>query len=454
MTAPHHLAGEAGAGILREGGNAIEAMIAAAATIAVAYPHLNGIGGDGFWLISRSGEAPVGIQAYGRAAHLADQAFYASHGDTAIPTRGPRVALTVAGAIGGWSEAKLLAQETGGARPVARRLEAAINHAREGAPVTNSQARLTKDRWPDLQGVAGFRENYAAGGPQAEGSILFQKKLAQSFQRISNAGLDDFYRGDLARTIATGLEAADSPLRLDDLEKFQPKRVARATARLRQTPLYNMPPPTQGISSLIILKMFEAHCVHQAETFEHVHGLVEATKRAFLIRNAHVGDPERMGDVWKSWLTDDMIAKEAAAINMAKAAPWPPLAIPGDTIWMVAADRNGNVVSYIQSIFWEFGSGLAVPEPAFGRTKVPASHLSLGQMNWLPVSFPSAPSIRRWHASTMERCSPTGPWAAKVNLRHKQQSSHPMSYSGTTCKQPCPHRDDCLDAHGERVQRT
>ena len=102
--------------------------------------------------------------------------------------------------------------------------------------------------------------------------------------------------------------------------------------------------------------------MHQAEAFEHVHGLVEATKRAFLIRNAHVGDPERMGDVWKRWLTDDMIAKEAAAINMAKAAPWPPLAIPGYTIWMVAADRNGNVVSYIQRIFWEFGSGLAVPE--------------------------------------------------------------------------------------------
>ncbi|MFA9476464.1 MAG: gamma-glutamyltransferase [Filomicrobium sp.] len=268
-----------------------------------------------------------------------------------IPTRGPRVALTVACAIGGWSEAKLLAQEAGGARPVARLLEAAIHHAREGVPVTNSQARLTKDGWPDLQGVAGFRENYAAGGPPAEGSILFQKKLAQSLQRISDAGLDDFYRGDLARTLATGLEAADSPLRLHDLEKFQPKRVAPAKARLRKTPLYNMPPPTQGISSLMILKMFQALGVHQVETFEHVQGLVEATKRAFLIRNAHVVDPERMGDVWKSWLTDDMIAKEAAAINMAKAAPCLPAALPGDTIWMRAADRNGNVVSYIQSIF-------------------------------------------------------------------------------------------------------
>jgi len=123
-----------------------------------------------------------------------------------------------------------------------------------------------------------------------------------------------------------------------------------------------MPPPTQGISSLMILKIFEAMDIQQAEGFEHVHALVEATKRAFLLRNAHVGDPVQMGDQWKSWLSDETIAKEAAVIDMKSAAPWPPSAKPGDTIWMGAADRDGNVVSYIQSIFWEFGSGLVVPQ--------------------------------------------------------------------------------------------
>ena len=362
VTAPHHLAAEAGAGVLREGGNAIEAMIAAAATIAVVYPHMNGIGGDGFWLISRSGEPPVGIQACGPAAGMADQAFYRRHGDASIPTRGPRAALTVAGAIGGWSEAKQLAEEAGGKIPFSRLLEPAIHHAREGVPISRSQSRLTSEKWEELHAVVGFMETYAADGIPAEGTILIQQGLSQSLQRIAEAGPGDFYRGDLARAVAAGLESAGSPLRLDDLEAYQARRVVPAQTRVKSGHLYNMPPPTQGIASLMILKIFEALDVQQADGFEHVHGLVEATKRAFLLRNAHVGDPGRMGDQWKSWLSDEWIAKEAAAINMRYAMPWPPAAKPGDTIWMGAADREGNVVSYIQSIFWEFGSGLVVPQ--------------------------------------------------------------------------------------------
>jgi len=106
VTAPHHLAAEAGARALREGGNAIEAMIAAAATIAVSYPHMNAIGGDGFWLIALPGRPPVAIQGCGPAARLATPQFYAEHGDAAIPARGPRAALTVAGAVAGWAAAR------------------------------------------------------------------------------------------------------------------------------------------------------------------------------------------------------------------------------------------------------------------------------------------------------------------------------------------------------------
>src|SRR5450830_578947 len=98
VTAPHHLAAQAGAAVLREGGNAVEAMVAAAAAIAVVYPHMNGIGGDGFWVISEPGRDPVAVQACGQSAALATKDFYAQHGDAAIPTRGPRAALTVAGA--------------------------------------------------------------------------------------------------------------------------------------------------------------------------------------------------------------------------------------------------------------------------------------------------------------------------------------------------------------------
>ena len=101
VTAPHHLAAQAGLSVLRDGGNAVEAMVAAAAAIAVVYPHMNSIGGDGFWLIAEPGRDPVAVRACGAAAALATPQFYADHGDAAIPTRGSRAALTAAGAVGG-----------------------------------------------------------------------------------------------------------------------------------------------------------------------------------------------------------------------------------------------------------------------------------------------------------------------------------------------------------------
>jgi oxamate amidohydrolase len=361
VTAPHHLAAEAGADVLREGGNAIEAMIAAAAAIAVVYPHMNAIGGDGFWLIARPGEAPRGIQACGPAARLADKAFYAAHGETVIPARGPRAALTVAGAVSGWAVAKSLAEAVGGRLPNARLLAPAIAHGRNGVPITRSQADLTRSKWDELKDVPGFAEVYAGVGLPDEGAVLRQPDLAETLQRLADAGLDDFYRGELARRLAAGLEQAGSPVRLADLEDFSASLVTPATTRLKVGDVYNMPPPTQGVSSLMILSLFEALDVREVDGFDFVHGIVEATKRAFILRNATLGDPGRMGDGWQDWLSDATIARECAAIDPHRAAAWPYPAKPGDTIWMGAADRDGNVVSYIQSVYWEFGSGLVVP---------------------------------------------------------------------------------------------
>lgn len=361
VTAPHHLAAEAGASILREGGNAIEAMIAAAAAIAVVYPHMNSVGGDGFWLVSQAGSPPFGIQACGPAAGLADFDFYSAHGGASIPTRGPRAALTVAGAIGGWAEAKRVAEQTGGVIPMARLLEAAIHHARAGVPITISQERLIREKYSELKGVPGFLDTYASEGLPVEGSILRQPALAQTLEHLSKDGLDDFYRGDIARTLSKGLEDAGSPLRLSDLESYRPRRVAAPRTQLKCGEIFNMPPPTQGIASLLILGIFDQLGITRAEGFEHIHGLIESTKRAFILRNAKVGDPDRMGNSWQAWLLGDAITREVATIDMKKAAPWPHPAAPGDTIWMGAADRHGNVVSYIQSIFWEFGSGLVIP---------------------------------------------------------------------------------------------
>jgi gamma-glutamyltranspeptidase/glutathione hydrolase len=361
VTAPQHLAAEAGARILREGGNAVEAMIAAAAAIAVTYPHMNSLGGDGFWLISLPGRAPIGVRACGPAAGLATLEFYAAYGHEAIPARGPHAALTVAGAIGGWAEALAIAREEGGRLPLGLLLADAIRHARDGIVVSRSQAALTRDKWAELGDVPGFAETYAAKGLPEEGAVLTQPKLADTLARLAEAGLDDFYRGDLARLLAQGLEAAGSPLRLGDLEAYNARRVEPLAVRLKAGEVFNMPPPTQGVSSLMILGIFDRLGVAEAESFAHIHGLIEATKRAFIPRNAHLGDPGRMPPSWHDWLSPAVLDREAAAIGMDRAAPWPHPAAPGDTIWMGAIDAEGRAVSYIQSIYWEYGSGFVTP---------------------------------------------------------------------------------------------
>lgn len=362
VVAPHHLAAEAGAAVLREGGNAVEAMVAAASTIAVVYPHMNGIGGDGFWLIARPGADPVAIRACGAAAGLATPGFYAEQGETAIPARGPRAALTVAGAIGGWAEALKVSAEIGGRLPLGRLLSDAVRHARDGAPITRSQAALTREKWDELSGVFGFAETFAAHGPPEVGAVLRQPALCATLARLGEAGLDDFYRGDVARANADGLEEVGSPLRLSDLEAYRAARVAPAQVSLRTGTVFNHPPPTQGPSTLLILALFERLGVTEADGFDYVHGLVEATKRAFLRRDREVGDPGLVGEAWRDGFADAALAAEIDAIDRARALPWPQPTEPGDTVWLGAADRDGVVVSYIQSVFWEFGSGLVIPE--------------------------------------------------------------------------------------------
>ena len=157
---------------MREGGNAIEAMIAAAAAIAVVYPHMNAIGGDGFWLIAEPGEPPVGIDACGPAAALADLAFYNGHEITdEIPVRGGLAALTVAGTIAGWDAARALAQGAGGRLPLNRLLADAIHHARDGIVVTDSMAALTASKRAELADVYGFAETWVPPKNLAESGL-------------------------------------------------------------------------------------------------------------------------------------------------------------------------------------------------------------------------------------------------------------------------------------------
>ena len=359
--APHHLAAEAGRDVLKEGGNAIEAMVAAAASIAAVYPHMNAIGGDGFWLIHEPGKAPIAIDACGSAAGKATPGFYAGH--DAIPDRGPMAALTMAGTVDGWREALSVAATWGGQRPLTRLLGDAIHQARYGVAVSCSQQALTARHAATLSASPGFSETFLRDGEvPREGERLRQPRLANTLEHLARAGLDDFYRGELAESMASDLEAMGSPLRRADFAAYRAEQVTPLEVGLKDATLYNLPAPTQGVASLMILALFERLGVSEADGFDHLHGLVEATKRAFLLRDRHVTDPGRLAIDLQELLREASLDREASDIDMQRALPWPHEPTPGDTIWMGTVDAQGRAVSFIQSIFWEFGSGVVLPQ--------------------------------------------------------------------------------------------
>jgi gamma-glutamyltranspeptidase/glutathione hydrolase len=363
VTAPHHLASEAGLSVLKEGGNAAEAMVAMAAAVAVVYPHMNSIGGDGFWLLAAPGEAVIGIDACGAAAEAADIAYYRDRGFDKIPERGPLSALTVAGTVSGWQAALEVAARWGGTIPLPRLMDDAVRHGRDGIAVTAGQQANTGTKLDGLKDAPGFAETFLTDGAvPAEGTRFRQKRLAATLEQIGRAGPDDFYRGDLAAAIAKDLEAVASPVSAADLARHTATPVTPLSSEISAGTLYNMPPPTQGLASLMILALFDRLGVAEAESFEHIHGLIEATKRAFLVRDRYVTDPAFMTRDAAEFLDPGFLDTEAAKIDRATALPWPQPALPGDTVWLGAIDGAGRAVSFIQSLYWEFGSGVVLPE--------------------------------------------------------------------------------------------
>ena len=360
VAAPHHAAVEAGRATLGAGGNALEAMVAMAATIAAVYPHMAQIGGDGFWLVREPSGRVRALMAAGRAGANARRELYRD--DETIPPRGPLAALTVPGAISGWALALEAARAHGGRLPLPDLLGAAIRHAREGYAVSRSQARLTAEKLAELKDVPGFAPTFLVDGrPPDAGTLLKQPALAATLDHLAHAGLDDYYRGDVAREIAGDLDRVGSPVTRGDLERCRASLAEPLSVALEAGTAFNAPPPTQGLASLVILALFQRLRVPDAEGFDHVHGLIEATKRAFAVRDRVVTDPDRIRQPVQRYLDAGFLDGEALKIDRRKAAHWPAPYGEGDTVWMGAADASGLVVSYIQSLYWEFGSGVVLP---------------------------------------------------------------------------------------------
>lgn len=364
--APHSIAAQSALDVLREGGNALEAMIAGAATIAVVYPHMNGIGGDSFWLVYAPGRRPRGIEACGAAARAASREWYAARGITAsIPFRGGAAANTVAGTISGWDLAFGLSRRWGGRLPMKRLLADAVHYAEEGIAVTRSQAGATAAKRAELETQPGFAHAFLPGGlAPAEGGVFRQPRLADTLRRLARGGFAGFYRGRMAKSLARDLAAVGSPLTLDDLTAHRARLVTPLELRHSRATIYNMPPPTQGVISLLILGILDTLGLDKvgAASPEFVHLAVEASKQAFVVRDRHVTDPEYMTADVQSFLQPEAIRKLAAKVDPRKAAPWGAGEPPADTVWLGVVDDTGRAVGVIQSLYHEFGSGVVLEE--------------------------------------------------------------------------------------------
>jgi gamma-glutamyltranspeptidase len=364
VAAPHRLAAEAGRAILAEGGNAIEAMVAMAATIAVLYPHLNGIGGDGFWLVHEPGGRLQGIEACGPAGTLATIERYRGKGYDILPSRGPEAALTVAGTVSGWQLALDLSRSLGGRMPLRELLLDAISHCREGYAVSDSELRNQPHELEALKTAPGFAASFwDDGAPPKPGARRRPEVLGAALQQLADAGLADFYRGDVGREIAADLERIGAPVTRVDLERYGARSVAPLTLKLPGLSLANLPPPTQGLASLLILGIAERLDEARFDSFEQHHGLIEATKRAFAIRDRYIADPSHLSHPPADFLSDAALMREAAAIDAKRAAKLP--LRDGDdgggAVWMGAIDGKGLAVSYVQSNGWAYGSGCVLP---------------------------------------------------------------------------------------------
>jgi gamma-glutamyltranspeptidase/glutathione hydrolase len=374
VTAPHYLASQAGLSILHQGGNAVDAAIAAAMTLSVVYPHMAALGGDNFWLIYKATTRELrGLNASGRAGRRATISFYASKQFRRIPSRGYYAANTVPGSVSGWGEAYRYSKEAFDTQLGWKNLFAdAIQYAENGFPVSASLAKwlrnsvkITNPELDNLQRFAGFRQTFLKpdGSPHEEGKILRQGDLVSTLVRLAEEGPEDFYQGDIARKIIADLELNDGMLSMEDFAQHRAEWVEPISVPYRDAVAFNLPPNSQGIASLSILNIlnqFELAELPEGSA-EHYHLIIEATKEAFRDRDSYVTDPAFLKIPVKEILSLEHGQAQATCIDPARITSRVDLNAldsKGDTAWLGVVDQAGNAVSLIQSIYQDFGSAV------------------------------------------------------------------------------------------------
>ena len=374
VSAGHPLAAAAGHDVLRRGGNAMDAAIAMAGVLAVVRPHMNGIGGDAFALYYEAETGQVhALNGSGRAGALATPALFAERGLDEMPGNGP-LSVSVPGAVAAWVDAL----DRFGTLPREELLAPAIRYARDGFPVSTRLASDIVASSGALNDPA--RALYTPGGePPPVGSLLRNPALAATLERIAADGRDGFYRGWVAERLSSFLEAEGGYVRAPDLAAHTTTWVEPLRGGYRDYSMLVLPPNTQGIAQLQLFEMakfFDLTAMgHNSASY--LHTLVEMKKLAFADRDQWAADPDFTDLPLDDLLDPDYLAERAAMVDPAAAAAARPPGIPadvaavaggsasddsGDTVYLTAVDQWGNAVSWIQSLFAGFGSGLLEPE--------------------------------------------------------------------------------------------
>ena len=364
------LASQAGIALLRKGGNAFDAIVGAAAVLNVVEPMMTGIGGDMFAIAWDAKEGKlVGLNGSGRSSSRATAEAFRAKGYRTVPTHGPD-SVTVPGAFHGW--ATLHARY--GKLPLEDVLAEAVRHAEEGFPVSEVIAADWRAgvRWAD---VPEFREALLVREADSEGRATWRAPragevfrapdLGRTLRALGKGGIGEFYKGDVARRIAEHLRSRGSSIDLDDLAKHESTWVEPMSATFRGYTLHELPPNGQGLAALQMLNMLEQYDLEALghNSAPYIHLLLESKKLAFADRDRWVADPSFRELPLATLVSKEYAGKMRARIDPARAGSFPrsTLDLAAETTYLCAADRDGNAVSFINSLFHGFGSGLVVP---------------------------------------------------------------------------------------------
>ena len=373
VSADHPLAAQAGLRVLQEGGNATDAIIAMAGVLAVVRPHMNGIGGDAFGLFYDGDSGAItALNASGRAGALATPEFFAAAGVNRIPGTGA-LSVSVPGAVAGWVDA----HDRYGTMDFQSLLAPAIDFARNGFPVSTRLAADFQEQGRSLN-LSAQNLYLPNGSPPAVGTLLKNAALAVSLDTIAREGKAGYYHGTIAKRLAAFISEQGGHLRASDFATHTSTWVEPLRGNYLGHTFIVMPPNTQGLAQLALMEMSKSHSIQSLghNTAQYLHTLIELKKLAFADRDRWIADPDFAAVPVTELLDSTYLRERAALVDARHAATSVEPGFgdevfsntdqdrddAGDTVYLTAVDQWGNAVSWIQSNFAGFGSGLLEPE--------------------------------------------------------------------------------------------